>query len=145
MTELSFDVESTKSKTGLHAMRKIVVLIKKGKEIETIANPSKDDKGTYKKGKAGKVTLRLNINEYAVHVTLVKNPKNRIKGRLKVYNCDAQEVLEVKYEKLKIRRSWGDPSYAWIIDKAIDVLGLTNYVRRKNYGTGQLKEPPKFT
>jgi hypothetical protein len=140
MGKLKLEVESTKSKSGLHAMRKMIVVFKKGKE-EIINEPAEEGKGTYKTGKSGYVNLNLEPNEYAVHIVLVRNLKNRVKGRFKVYNHEGQEMLEVKYEKLKIRRSWGDKSLSWLIDKSIELIGLSNYVRHKNYGTGHTVKP----
>ncbi|MCE4608076.1 MAG: hypothetical protein F7B61_03855 [Caldisphaeraceae archaeon] len=137
MFQLSFEVELTKSKTGLHTIRKTLVAL--GKDgTRLISNPEKQGRGTYKVGIAGLVTINLEPGEYAVHVILTKNPKNKVRGRFKVYSHEGHEVLEVKYEKLKIRRVFGDPRYSWIVDKTIDVLGLTNYIRRKNYTTGLL-------
>ncbi|AFZ70333.1 hypothetical protein Calag_0575 [Caldisphaera lagunensis DSM 15908] len=136
MGKIKLEVESTKSKTGLHAMRRMVVIIRKDKE-EIIKDPIEEGKGTYKEGKSGYVNLNLNPNEYAVHVILVRNPKNKVKGRFIVYDHEGKALLEVKYEKLKIRRSWGDKNLSWIIDRVIELIGLSNYVRHKNYATGQ--------
>jgi hypothetical protein len=101
MSKFRLEVESTKSKTGLHAIRKIIVVFRKGKE-EIINEPLIEGKGTYKIGKSGYASLNLEPNEYIVHIILVRNLKNRVKGRFKVYNYEGQEMLEVKYEKLKI-------------------------------------------
>ncbi len=137
MSPLSFEVELTKSKTGLHTIKKALVVLGRG-NTRLISSPEKQGRGTYKVGIAGLVTINLEPGEYAVHVVLTKNPKNKVRGRFKVYDHEGHEVLEVKYEKLKIRRVFGDPKYSWIIDKTIDVLGLANYIRRKNYTTGLL-------
>ncbi|MGC9210171.1 MAG: hypothetical protein ACP5FT_02770 [Acidilobus sp.] len=139
--ELTLPVELTRSRSGLHARRSAIVIIGRGRR-EVVSKPTMPGKGTYSKGEAGLAKVTLSRGEVAVHVVLTMGPRKRVKGFMVVYDDNGEEKLKVKYERLKIRFSRGYPDYSWAIDQALDALGLSPYVRRKNYGrrSGAVKE-----
>jgi hypothetical protein len=131
--ELTLPVELTKSRTGLHARRSVVVILGHGRQ-EVISKPVKPGKGTYSRGEAGTVTVTLNKGEVAVLASLTMGLRRRVKGLFMVYDDSGALRLKVKYERLKLRYSEGDPELSWTVDRAVEALGLTPYVRRRNYG-----------
>ena len=131
--ELQLPVELTKSRSGLHARRSVVVVLGKGRQ-EVISRPTRPGKGTYSRGEAGVASVKLGKGEVAVHVSLTMGPRKRVKGVISVYDESGAERLRVKYERLKIRLSRGSTELSWAVDRALELLGLEPYVRRKNYG-----------
>ncbi len=131
--KISLSVERTKSRSGLHARSASVVLISGGR-AKVFAKPERPGKGTYAKGEAGSVSLDLAPGDMAVHVVLTLTPRKSVKGYIAVYDHQGSEVLRVKYSRFKLRLSRGDPSYSWVVEKALEALGLSKYVRRRNYG-----------
>jgi len=69
---------------------------------------------------------------YLVYVYLVKNLRGHVKGFIEVYSPDAQLLYRAVYRKLKLRYSYGDPRYAWIVEKVVDYLRLP--VKNMNLG-----------
>ncbi len=136
MTKLELPVEATKSVSGLHAARAVVVLIHGDGSTEIISKPSVQGHGTYRRGVAGVVKLEIPPGSLAIHAWLILNSKGHIKGLFKVYNDKGELVLEARLTKRKIRRLRGDPKYSWSIEKALEVLGLSKHVRRYNWDTG---------
>jgi hypothetical protein len=67
--ELTLPVELTKSRTGLHARRSVIVILGHNRQ-EVISKPVKPGKGTYSRGEAGTVTVTLNKGEVAVLASL---------------------------------------------------------------------------
>lgn len=135
MTSVTLTVEATKSRTGLHAARSVVLVIE-GDQVSIISRPVIPGKGTYSRGTAGYVEVEVPPNGVIVHFWLVLNPRRRVKGVIRVYGFDGQPVLEARLAKRKIRRISGDPSYAWAIEKAVEKLKLSRHVRRYNWATG---------
>ncbi|MGC9071780.1 MAG: hypothetical protein ACP5HK_03675 [Acidilobus sp.] len=131
--ELSLPVELTRSRSGLHARRSVVVVLGHERQ-EIVSKPARQGKGTYSRGEAGQATVRLSKGEVAVYIVLTIGPRKRVKGLISVYDDSGLERLRVKYERLKIRYSHGSSEFSWAVDEALDVLGLTPYVRRRNYG-----------
>ncbi len=131
--ELQLPVELTKSRSGLHARRSVIVVLGKGRQ-EVISKPTRSGKGTYSKGEAGVASVTLGRGEVAVHVSLTMGPRKRVKGVISVYDESGVERLRAKYERLKIRLSGGSPELSWAVDRSLELLGLEPYVRRKNYG-----------
>ncbi len=131
--EIQLPVELTRSRSGLHARRSIIVVLG-GARQDVISRPTRPGKGTYSRGEAGVASVSLGRGELAVLVTLTMGPRRRVKGFLAVYDDSGAERLRVKYERLKVRLSRGSPELSWAVDRAVEVLGLGPYVRRKNYG-----------
>ncbi len=136
MARLELPVEATKSVSGLHAARAVVVLIHSDGSAEIVSKPAIQGRGTYKRGVAGVVKLEVPRGSLVVHAWLILNSRGHIKGLFKVFNDEGELVLEARLAKRKIRRLRGDPKYAWSIEKALEVLGLSKHVRRYNWNTG---------
>lgn len=110
----------------------VVVVSRQNQRV--IAEPERPGKGTYSRGKAGYVEVKLGHGEYAVVASLVMGPRKRVKGLFTVYDESGAERLKVKYERFKLRLSEGSPELSWVVDAAVGVLGLDKFVRRRNYG-----------
>jgi hypothetical protein len=126
----------TKSRTGKHAARKIVIVYTADGERRVYWKPAQNmGKGTYSRGIAGIVEVPENA-EYVVLAYLVRNGRGHVKGWISVYSSRGDELLKVKLYRRKLRRSFGDSSLKWIIDDVISVLQLEDYIRRVNLNTG---------
>lgn len=132
MAKLSLSVEATKSRSGLHAARSIVIVFT-GDTARLIENPETPGKGTYSRGQAG--TVSVEASRVVVHARLTLNPRKRVKGYFTVY-AGGSEVLRAKLSKRKVRLVRGDPGYAWSVEEAVRLLKLSSHVRRYNWGQG---------
>ena len=128
-------VEATKSRTGLHAARSVVVIVGRG-EARIIDKPTARSRGTYSRGLAGEVDVEANPGDHVVWVWLARNPRGRVTGRVRVYSWKGDLLLEAVIRKRKVRRSRGDPSLGWVVETALSALGLSSYIRRYNWATG---------
>lgn len=132
-------VERSTSKTKKHARFAALFVVKKGGPVE-VAKPvaERPVKGTYAIGVAKEVEVEAPSSPDAavVQVAFTRNIKKQVLGELVVYDSAGRPVLKCVYRKLKVRRSWGDPSYAWAVQATMDFLKLP--VKRYNFGTGAL-------
>ena len=136
-SRLELSVEATKSLSGKHAARKIIILYKSDGSKLLIDKPTNQgERGTYKRGIAGKVEVIPDDIEYVVEAYLVLNPQGRLKGWFNVYDKNGRSLLYAILRKRKIRRSRGDKSLFWLVEDAVRLLGLENYIRRYNPNTG---------
>ena len=126
--------ESTKSRSGLHAARRLAVRVSGGR-VEVVDPAPRGARGTYSRGRAGYATVDPG-GGYLVYVELVRDPRGRVRGRFTVYDSQGEERLVAVLRKRKIRRSRGDPSLAWVVEAAVAALGLSGYVKRFNWSTG---------
>ncbi len=138
--KLELLVEATKSKTGLHAARSIIIIISHDKKIKIIDRPESPAKGTYSRGTAGLTSINLEPGEVAVYARLILNPEGHVSGRFIVYSHENKPILEARLRKRKVRRISGDPSYSWAIELALKKLHLDKHVRRFNWDTGALRQ-----
>jgi len=129
-------VEATKSRTNLHAARKLAIVFLPSGNYEVYEKPEIKGKGTYARGVAGYVSLNPPKGSLISHVNLVLNPRRRVSGRIRVYSSEGLLVLEAVLRKRKVRRVRGDPSYRWVIERTLRILGLESHVRRYNWRTG---------
>lgn len=116
---LSFKVENTRSRTGKHQCVSMVLIYKKGVGIvkparEHIASEAAA-RGTYVRGEAKRVELLLSPGDFAIYAQLVKNYLNRVKGYITVYNHRGEMVYRAKYSNGYLRKSAGNPVFAWIV------------------------------
>ncbi|MCE4626280.1 MAG: hypothetical protein F7B78_01325 [Desulfurococcales archaeon] len=135
MARITLPVEATKSKSGLHAARSIVLILR-GDNVSVIDKPMNPGKGTYTRGTAGTVEVEVPNDGVVVHAWLVLNPRGHVKGFFRVYNPNGDLVLEAKLTKRKVRRVSGDPDFAWAVERAVEYLKLSDHVRRYNWATG---------
>ena len=126
--------ESTKSRSGLHAARRLAVRIVGGK-VEVVDPAVSGARGTYSRGRAGYARVDPQ-GGYFVYVELVRDPRGRVKGRFTVYDSSGEPRLVAVLRNRKIRRSQGDPRLGWVVEAAVAALGLSGYVKRFNWNTG---------
>lgn len=136
MTRLSFRIEASKSRTGLHAERRLLLVFRRDGSVERILTGSSRAKGTYSKGAAWDASVDLEPGDVAVYVRLVRGPRGRVKGFMEVYDSDGNMTFRAVLRRRKARASTGDPSYASYVERAIEMLGLGDFVRRYNWSTG---------
>ncbi|MCE4628108.1 MAG: hypothetical protein F7C34_03045 [Desulfurococcales archaeon] len=137
MPEVRLPVELTRSRTGRHAARQIVVIVEGRGRSRVLGRPETLDRGvaTYTRGQAGYVLLK-GFEGYAVHFRLVRGPGGRISGEIRVYSPDGREFLSMVLRRRKLRRRCGDPGLAWVVEEALRAIGLDSHVRRMNVETG---------
>ena len=131
--KLTLIEELSKSRSGRHAIRKLILVVSKHKGVRKAeCIETEDADKVYSRGWARKCTIELSEDEYAVQVFLVKNLYGHVKGVIEVYRNDGTMVFRAVYRRLKLRRSMGDPKYAWIVRTVADYLRLP--VKRYNLG-----------
>jgi len=135
MGRIPVRLEASKSRSGLHAARMIALLVSRD-EARIIDTRVGGGKPTYSRGWAGTVEVDVPPGHYLVHGRLVLTPGGRVKGRFWVYDWEGRLVLEAVLRRRKVRRVRGDPSLSWVVEKAVEKLGLARYVRRYNWSTG---------
>ncbi|MEB3779472.1 MAG: hypothetical protein GSR85_04495 [Desulfurococcales archaeon] len=137
MARLELIVEASKSRSGLHAERKLALIVDAGGRVrrvdERVGAPS--DR-VYSRGYSRRIKVELKPGEFGVQVRLVKNSRGHVKGAITVYSHKGDIILEAVMRRRKIRLSRGDPSYSWIVERVIEYLGLGDFIRRYNWGTG---------
>ncbi len=124
--------EMSKSRTGKHAVRDIVLVA--SLDEHRVEKPKvrrrEKAKPVYAKGEAHQVLVTLRDNQVAVQVHLVKNLRGYVKGYIEVYDKNGVKVFRATYRKLKLRYSCGDPSYSWVVEEVAKTIGLP--VKRAN-------------
>ncbi len=125
--------ELSKSRTGKHAVRKLAFIVSKDGSIRRVeCKEWLDAPKTYTRGWSRACSVELGENEYAVQVHLVKNLYGHVKGYILVYDREGNVVFRAVYRRLKLRRSFGHPRYAWIVKRVAEELKLP--VKRYNLG-----------
>lgn len=137
MPGLRLPVELTRSRSGRHAARQIVVVVEGRGRSRVLGRPETLDRGasTYARGQAGYVTVEP-VEGYVVHFRLVRGPGGRVSGEIRVYSPDGRELLSMVLRRRKLRRRCGDPGLAWVVEEALRAIGLDSHVRRINVRTG---------
>ncbi|BES81406.1 hypothetical protein [Pyrodictium abyssi] len=130
---LNVRIEMSKSRSGKHAVRSLALLVSENGEIvEPRPRITQKEKPLYSRGSAYTASIAVPQGWYLVYVYLVKNLRGHVKGFIEVYSPDAQLLYRAVYRKLKLRYSYGDPRYAWIVQKVVDYLKLP--VKNMNLG-----------
>ena len=83
-----------------------------------------EERPLYSVGFARKVRVRLGRGEYLAVLKLVRNPRGVVKGYVEVYDASGVVVFRAAYRKLKLRRSFGDPKYAWVVESLVRHLKM---------------------
>ena len=137
MGKLKLVLESTRSRRGGHIARKAALVIRSDGSIAAVSpSGGQPVKGTYAKGFAREVEVELAEGDTLVWVHLVRNNRGHVKGEFIVYDHRGTLLLRAVYRKMKLRRSWGDPSYSWAIERAIEAFKMDRFVKRINMSTG---------
>jgi hypothetical protein len=130
---LTLRIERSRSKTGKHAIRTFVFLVSdNGEIIEARPRMTRKVKPTYVHGEAYEASFDVPHGWYLVYAWFVRNLRGRVKGYFEVYSRDAELLYRAVYRKLKLRRSMGDPKYAWIVRLVADHLNIP--VKNTNLG-----------
>ncbi|MEB3861782.1 MAG: hypothetical protein GSR84_06140 [Desulfurococcales archaeon] len=135
MARLTFRVEATKSKSGVHAERRLVIVFRSNGRVERIITGGDRVKGTYSRGSAWISSIDLEPGDVAVYIRLVRGPRGRIGGYAEVYDHEGKMVFRAVIRKRKARASIGDPSYSGYVEKAIELIGLGDFIRKYNWST----------
>ncbi len=126
--------ERSFSRSGKHAVRRLVLVVSKEGVREPEAKRIRV-KPLYVKGEAYLLKdVRVGEGEYLVQASFVRNLRGHVKGTMEVYTGDGALVYRAVYRKLKVRRSMGDPKYAWVVKKVVEHLKLP--VKRMSLGYG---------
>ena len=126
-------VERSKSRSGKHAARALALLVSEtGEVVEARPRSYRKVKPLYSRGGAYEASFEVPPGWYLVYVWLVKNLRGHVKGYIEVYSRDAELLYRAVYRRLKLRRSRGDPRYAWIVRRVADYLRLP--VKNTNLG-----------
>jgi len=126
-------IEKSRSRSGKHAARSLALLVSENGEVvearPRLANPAEP---LYRVGEAREAFFTVPDGWYLVYVWLVKNLRGHISGYIEVYDREGRLLYRAVYRRLKLRRSRGDPRYAWIVRRVADHLRLP--VKRTNLG-----------
>lgn len=131
---MEFLVEASKSRRGAHAARKLVIVYPRHGGKRIITSGATKARPTYSRGHAFRVPVDAGPGDVVVYASLVRGPRGRVKGFFEVYR-DGSMVFRAILKRKKVRASKGDPSYAVYVERALEDLGLKDYVRRVNWGT----------
>jgi len=130
---LTLRLERSRSRTGKHAARSLVLLVSEsGEVVEARPRLYRRVKPLYSKGEAFEASFEVPPGWYLVYVWLVRNLRGHVKGYIEVYSRDAELLYRAVYRRLKLRRSRGDPRYAWIVRRVVEHLRLP--VKNTNLG-----------
>jgi len=132
--ELEF--EATRSRSGLHAARRLAVVVGRG-GVRVVEDGPMPGRGRYVVGRASRGVVEAAGDEVIVYFDLRRGPRGQVKGRITVYSPSGAPLLEAVLRRRKVRRSRGNPRYAWAVEAAASVVGLSGYIRRYNWGTGE--------
>ena len=90
-------------------------------------------RATYSIGEAYEIEVDR-VSGVIVHLKLVKNLRNEIKGLVEVIDSDGSVLLKVKYLNGLVRRSCGTPDHFRYVEKVLEFLKIP--YRRLNLRTG---------
>lgn len=126
-------LEKSRSRRGSHAARSLVFLVSEdGQVVEARPREYRRVKPLYSRGEAYEAWFDVPQGWYLVYVWLVRNQRGHVKGYIEVYSRDAELLYRAVYRRLKLRRSRGDPRYAWIVRRVAEYLKLP--VKNTNLG-----------
>ena len=126
-------LEKSKSRTGKHAVRTLAFYVTSdGRVLPARPRSLQPVKPLYRVGEAYEAWFEPPSDGYLVYVRLLRNLRGHVKGYIEVYSRDAELLYRAVYRKLKLRRSSGDPSYAWVVRRVAEHLGLP--VKNTNLG-----------
>ncbi len=142
MGELEFTVEASKSRSGLHAERKLAFIVDKHGKIKRLDErlPGQATGKVYRQGYSRKIKVALEPGYYGIQIRLVKNSRGHVKGSIIVYDHNGKELLTAVLRRRKVRLSRGNPEYSWIVERIIEHLGLEGFIRRYNWNTGARRD-----
>lgn len=122
-----FRVETSRSRSGKHALVSTVLIFKKKEGLipytkcllsETPVNP------VYRVGTAKLVKIQVDHGDLVAYIRLVKNFKGEVKGYINVYSSKGELLYKAKYSSGVVRRSGGNPIYAWLVRVVLDAARI---------------------
>ncbi len=122
--------EESISKTKRHVARKIALILLKDNGIKPVQKLKEritrieDIKPIYSGGYAKRYYIMLSHGDYAIQVSFVKNLWGKVKGFITVYNSRGEMIYRAKYDNGFVRKSVGNPVFAWIVRVVIDALKI---------------------
>ncbi|MEM0497264.1 MAG: hypothetical protein QXR22_03595 [Acidilobaceae archaeon] len=123
-------IEASKSRSGLHAERKIAFIVGEKGEIVEARGSGEPVKPVYSIGEAKMITVNITPKQLAVQVRLVKGLRDRVKGYIAIYDYMGREVYRVVIRKRKLKPSRGDRRYHKIIESIVEKITLAKYLRK---------------
>ncbi len=122
-------IEASKSRSGLHAERKLAFIVRGGVKLEEVKGEGVKVKPVYSRGDARSIEVSLSPGDYAAHVRLVRGPRGRVKGYITILDSSGNIVYKSVLRKRKVRPSTGDKNYHFIVEKVVEALGLQRYLK----------------
>jgi len=130
---LGLRIERSRSRSGKHAVRSLALLVSpRGEVVEARPRSAERLRPLYSVGEAFQAYYAVPEGWLLVYVYLVRNLRGHVKGYIEVYDRDGRLLYRAVYRRLKLRRSIGDPSYAWAVRRVAEHLKLP--VKRTNLG-----------
>lgn len=136
MGKVRLTIEASKSRSGLHAERRLAFIVRGGVELEEVKGEGVKVDPVYSRGDARSIEVNLSPGDYAVQVRLVRGLRGRVKGYIIVLDSSGNVVYKSVLRKRKVRPSTGDKSYHFIVEKVVEALKLHKYLR-----SYKLKQP----
>ncbi|WP_440059722.1 hypothetical protein ACSU1N_00765 [Thermogladius sp. 4427co] len=114
-----FQVENSRSRSGKHVLYSNVYVYSRARggfqPPDNYIVSSTDSKPVYVRGRARRISLKVEKGDFILYVWMVRNFKGSVKGFLLLFNHNGSIVFKAKYINGSLRRSFGEPVYAWII------------------------------
>lgn len=79
---------------------------------------------TYVVGSARLIKVSLSHGDFALYGWFVRNHLGRVKGYVSVYNHRGELVYRARYFNGVLRRSVGNPVYAWLVRVFTEALRI---------------------
>ncbi len=112
-------LEESRSRSGKHKRKCIVLLLLRDNGLQPVEKTgrvaaSSEAKPVYARGWARSIAVAPGHGDYVVQLCFTRNMWGRVKGYISVYNYHGELVYRAKYVDGELRRSIGNPIYAWI-------------------------------
>ncbi|MCX8195586.1 MAG: hypothetical protein N3F67_00655 [Acidilobaceae archaeon] len=122
-------VEASRSRSGLHAERKIALIVSSDGKVREASGETRPVKPLYAVGEAREVEAEVGEGELAVQVRLVRGPRGRVRGYVAVIDREGRELYRTVLRKRKVRPSRGDERYHRAVELALEYLSIAKYLR----------------
>ncbi len=113
--------ENSRSRSGKHILRSLIYIYSREKGLTPLSKiphrivKAEEIPKTYRIGEARRLLVGLRHGEFLIQARFIKNFQGRVKGEISVYNYRGELVYKAKYVDGELRRSMGNPVYAWIV------------------------------
>jgi len=130
--------EESRSRSGRHVCRKLALVLLRDNGLKPVSRlgdrvvDREAVRPTYSRGRAIRYRVKLSHGDYAIQLSLVRNLWGRVKGWITVYNYRGELVYRARYCDGELRRSLGNPLYAWIVRLVVEELRIP--VKRTRLG-----------